>query len=52
MTKDEAWLVWRAGFMSSAEGWNGEYPFEYHRQDDLEDLYGDFTDWWLSLSDN
>lgn len=53
VSKDEAWILFRAGFLASGEGWNGEYPFEEpHASDEgkrLRDtayLYAEFEDWF------
>lgn len=52
MTKEQAFEMWMAGFLSSGEGVNGEYPFS----DKGMDPYGDsepaqerrrqFDEWW------
>ena len=51
VSKDEAWVIFRAGFLASGEGWNGEYPFEgyWHSQDEADKdtayLYSQFEEW-------
>lgn len=42
---------WRAGFMASGEGWNGEYPLEYQRKDDVEALQTQCDEWIESLKE-
>lgn len=52
LSKDEAWLLFRAGFLASGEGWNGEYPFEEphahdagRRHKDTAYLYAQFEEY-------
>lgn len=52
VSKDEAWVIFRAGFLNAGEGWNGEYPFEHHSEDEgvrrrnTAYLYSEFEDWF------
>lgn len=52
-SKDEAWVIFQAGFLASGEGWNGEHPFEEpHERDegkrsrDRAYLYAQFGEWF------
>lgn len=53
VSKDEAWVIFRAGFMNASDGWNGEYPFADADQydagrasKDRAYLYAEFEDWF------
>lgn len=54
--KDDAWIIFRAGFLASGEGWNGEYPFAAtvhevdngKRSKDTAYLYAQFEEWLSS----
>lgn len=50
VSKDEAWVIFRAGFMASSSMWNGtEYDFEMgydeHSDKPHQFLYNQFEEW-------
>lgn len=51
VSKDEAWVIFRAGFLNSSEGWNGGDPFESPpspeaARKNVAYLYAQFEDWF------
>lgn len=48
ISKDDAWVIFRAGFLASGDGWNGEHPFRSQRYAEVDDttyLYSQFEEW-------
>lgn len=47
--KELLWKAFFAGFMSSGEGYNGEYPFNYKATDDcIASVKENFEDWLVN----